>query len=63
MDFNNQQRDDVNIRKQKNTGGGRVADNTCVIVRKCQSEGMLERWNGQPDTQKPEADSGFCVAI
>lgn len=62
MDFNNQQRDDVNIRKQKNTGGW-VADNTCVIVRKCQSEGMLERWNGQPDTQKPEADSGFCVAI
>ena len=53
----------MSILENRKIQGGRVADNTCVIVRKCQSEGMLERWNGQPDTQKPEADSGFCVAI
>ena len=40
-----------------------MADDTCVIDCKCQSEGMLERWNGQPDTQKPEADSGFCCHV
>ncbi|EEZ5824465.1 phage holin [Escherichia coli] len=41
----------------------RVAGNTDVITYKCQPDGMLKGWSEQPDTQKTESGSGFCVAI